>query len=80
MQAIVTKWLPCTNTKPNRIKASCPAGSLTMSSDHGHRHVAEKLVEKLGWTHANYGTLVSGSLSDGSEVHVMTCRDGKGDY
>ena len=55
-QAIVTKWLPSTNTKPSRIKATCDAGTLTMSYDHGldicenHARVAMALVRKLGWT------------------------------
>ncbi len=26
MQAIITKFIPCTNAKPNRIKASCDRG------------------------------------------------------
>jgi hypothetical protein len=31
MQAIITKYLPVTATKPARIKASCSRGSLTIS-------------------------------------------------
>lgn len=30
MQAIITKYIPATNTKPSRIKASCERGSLTV--------------------------------------------------
>ncbi len=33
MQAITTKFLPCTNTKPSRIKATCERGSVTISVD-----------------------------------------------
>lgn len=42
LQAIVTKWLPCTVHKPARIKATCAAGSLTMSI-----HEAENAWEDL---------------------------------
>lgn len=55
MQAIITKFLPCTNTKPSRVKAFCDAGSLTLSWDHGlntdenHTRVAEALAKKLEW-------------------------------
>ncbi len=31
MQAIITKVLPATNTKPTRIKAICARGSMTIS-------------------------------------------------
>jgi hypothetical protein len=33
MQAIETKILPATNTKPTRIKARCERGSITVSAD-----------------------------------------------
>jgi hypothetical protein len=33
MQAIETKLIPCTNTKPTRIKASCERGSIIVSAD-----------------------------------------------
>ena len=31
MQAIIVKVLPCTNTKPTRLKAYCERGSITLS-------------------------------------------------
>lgn len=68
MQAIQTKFLPCTNTKPSRIKAWCDAGSLTLSYAHefeesdAHAYVAKKLSEKLGWTGKYYSELIGGSL------------------
>ena len=34
MQAIVTKYLPATNTKPSRIKAQCARGSITVSMSY----------------------------------------------
>jgi len=55
-QAIQTKWLAPTNTKPSRVKASCRDGNLTLSWDYGldqgenHARVAMALVRKLGWT------------------------------
>lgn len=33
MQAIETKIIPATNTKPTRIKASCERGSIIVSAD-----------------------------------------------
>ena len=33
MQAIETKLIPATNTKPTRIKASCERGSIIVSAD-----------------------------------------------
>ena len=56
MQAITTKYLPATNTKGARIKASCEAGSVTISYPHeaqrGHEAHAEAvyaLADKLDW-------------------------------
>lgn len=34
MQSIVTKYIPATNTKPSRIKATCWRGSVTLSFNH----------------------------------------------
>lgn len=59
MQAITTKYLPATNTKGSRIKASCEAGSVTVSFDHtgtieqAHAKAAITLIAKLGW-HGEY--------------------------
>ena len=73
MQAIVTKYLPATNTRGSRIKAMCEAHSITMSWPHDsndpHRDVALALVKKLGWTN----DLVEGGLplKFGGNVYVM---------
>ena len=73
MQAIQTKYLPCTNSKGSRIKATCAAGSVTVSwnysSDTKLNHVtaALTLCNKLEWS----GDLVTGQLKDGSYVHVF---------
>ncbi len=53
MQAIITKYLPATNSKPSRIKATCERGSLTLSYDHGleageaHRAVCDALCARF---------------------------------
>ena len=56
MQAILTRILPATNTKPTRIKAECARGSLIYSTTHlsvelgsvdAHRLAATALCEKF---------------------------------
>jgi hypothetical protein len=53
MQAITTKYLPATNTKPSRIKAACERGSITVSYDSAgsdedaHVAAAQALVESF---------------------------------
>ena len=53
-QAIITKFISATNTRPSRIKATCWGGSITISYDYSgdesHRLAAQKLIEKLGWS------------------------------
>lgn len=74
MQAIHTKYLPATNTRGSRIKATCEAGSLTIDYPHDlngqacHRRAAEALVARLGW---QYGPLLCGCLPDGSYCFVF---------
>lgn len=52
-QAIETKYLSYTNTKPSRIKAVCNAGSIIVSYDHGlntdenHKAAANALVQAM---------------------------------
>ena len=55
MQAITTKYLPATNTRGSRIKATAGQGqSITVGYDHGapcaHRVAAIALIKKLDWT------------------------------
>lgn len=65
-QAITTKYLPATNNRCSRIKATCDAGSLTISYPHElsgqavHRKAAEALAAKC-WP-AKTGKLLGGSL------------------
>lgn len=53
MQAIITKFIPPTNTRPSRYKAECERGSLTVSADHAlnpeenHRAVCDALCARF---------------------------------
>ncbi len=53
MQAIISKYLPATNFKPSRIKASCERGSVIVSYDSAqneqgvHVWAANKLCERF---------------------------------
>ena len=79
MQAITTKYLPATNTKPSRMKAECAAGSLTLSfsvcdeptlpGKSPHERCAYALFRKLGWD--SQFELASGMTKDGIGVHVL---------
>ena len=68
MKAILTKYLPCTNTRGSRIKASDECGnSITISYPHElnggedtHRAAADALMKKMNWA----GRLVCGSLKN----------------
>ncbi len=62
MKAILTKVIPCTNTKPTRVKAYTEGGnSITLSWDEctnddrlnngqSHLYAAKKLAEKMKWS------------------------------
>ena len=57
MQAIITKYIGLTNTKPGRIKAASGSGChITISYDHAldtfeaHREAAIALCNKLNWS------------------------------
>ena len=70
MQAITTKILGATNTKPVRIKATSGSGvSVTVNKDHGLTEVQEHaqaviaLCKKLDWTHR--GPFLMGGTADG---------------
>lgn len=55
VQAIVTRYLPPTNVKGSRIKATAAAGSLTLHIDHAlnieqnHAAAAKALANKFKW-------------------------------
>lgn len=82
MQAIITKILPATNTRPTRIKASCERGSITVSyyhngAEHGHIDAANALIAKFvrqdGERSPNPWTTprVCGQLPSGDYAHVF---------
>ena len=66
-QAITTKYLGPGNVRGARVKATCEAGSLTISWDHrlnideNHTEAASALAAKLGWNGTWYGGAVKGS-------------------
>lgn len=53
MQAIQTKFLPATNNRGSRIKASCDRGSITipypheLSGDECHREAVRQLLKRF---------------------------------
>lgn len=70
MKAIVTKYLPATNYRPSRIKASdCDGNSVTIPYDSASTDgaafakAAVALCHKMGWTYG--GKLISGGMSNG---------------
>lgn len=73
MQAIETKYLPVTDTKPSRFKATCSAGSIIINYDYSfnyeenHKRAAESLLKKLGW----HNNIATGTLKNGNFVHVL---------
>lgn len=77
VQAIVTKYLPATNFKGSRIKATAAAGSLTLHLDHSlnavnnHAKAAEALADKFGWG----GNWSMGGMPDDSG-YCFVCSNG----
>lgn len=88
MQAIVTKYLCPTNVRGSRYKATCQAGSITVSADDGlnpeqnHKAVCDALCAKMDDANdLRYGIdnrrtwsqpKASGALHDGTWAHVFT--------
>lgn len=66
MQVIITKFLPATETKPARIKATSTGGdSITVAYSYDgndHAIAAKALKDKLGWS----AQMVGGHTSDGT--------------
>jgi hypothetical protein len=80
MQAIITKYLPATNTRSSRIKASCAAHSITVAYDHtldvedNHKAACLALQIKMADIGGHHwrAPMLSGCLPDGSYAHVFT--------
>ena len=86
MQAIITKYLPATNFRGSRIKASCERGSITVSYPHElsgeacHVFAVDALIVRfIREDAARYGTKenpwgkprVVGQIPSGQYVHVF---------
>lgn len=85
MQAIVTSYLPATNTRGARVSAKCTRGQIVISfsfSGEEHREAATALCKKFAKEDAaRYGTrfqdnpwlrpTVQGELPDGRNVFVF---------
>ena len=71
MKAIVTRYLPCTNTKPTRIVATAYGNRLVCSMPQAdiepHKAAAIALCQKMDWS----GELVEGGLPNGDRVFVF---------
>ena len=72
MKAILTKILPCTDTKPTRIKAYTEGGNALILSwsacdtadrtqGEGHLYAAQQLATKMNWS----TDLIGGGTPDG---------------
>ena len=67
LAAIETKFIGPTNCRPSRVKATCQAGSLTLSWDDAldidgnHQAAAKALARKLNWA----GQWIGGHLPRG---------------
>lgn len=72
-QAITTKFIAPTNSRPARIKATADAGSVTVSWDHSkgisdnHRAAALTLADKFAWPR----DLIGGSLPGSGFAFVI---------
>lgn len=85
MQAILTKYLPVTESRGSRIKASCERGSIVipypheLSGDECHRAAVQALLdkftsedEKSGRLHCHWNKqFVTGALPNGDYCHVL---------
>jgi len=68
MKAILTKYIPCSNTRGSRIKAyDCDKNSVTipypheLSGEDVYRLAAVRLCQKMGWD----TDLIGGGLANG---------------
>jgi hypothetical protein len=77
-QAITTKFIPPTDTRGSRVKATAAAGSKTLYWDHAlniednHAAAARALANRFEWSGNWYG----GGLA--REGFVFVCDDGDG--
>lgn len=86
MQTIQTKFIGPTNTRPDRVKASCDVSNITVSWDYGlnsdenHMAAADQLRVKLGWNQKCYSEMVGGHTRYGmvfvfvSDLYTLNSR------
>ena len=75
MKAIITKFIPCTDTKGSRIKASTGTGGQSimisypheLNADEAHLSAAQALCDKMKWSRK----LIQGGLETGESVFVF---------
>ena len=74
MKAIITKYLPCTNYKGSRIKATDTRKNhvtipypYELNTDEAHLKAALALCKKIGWS----TNLIGGGLENGNYVFVF---------
>lgn len=82
LQAITTKYLPPTNTRGARIKATAACGSITIPWDHAlnpcenHHAAARAFTERMEWR-TDEGFIrphAFGALPDGGYVMAFITR------
>lgn len=76
MQAIRTRVIPATNTKPRRIQAKCAARTIYICADHYDRHddahiaARETLLDVMKWRGQHYAPMLAGWFN-GDCYHVF---------
>lgn len=86
MQAIQTKYLPATNVRGSRIKATCDRGSITipypheLSGDEVHREAARQLIAKFNAEDAKEYGPKSVALGRGWNCEFVTGSIPDGSY
>lgn len=79
MQAIETRYLGPTDFRGSRVKATCEAGSITLSwndawdSVQNHDGAARALILRLGWDDAKRGAWYRGAAK-GARGYVYVCN------
>lgn len=78
MQAIQTRYLGPTDYRGSRVKASCQAGSVTLTwydaldTEGNHDAAAFALADKLKWNTGAHGIMMRGASPDGrGNVYVF---------
>lgn len=79
MQALVTTYVPPTNTKAQKIKVTTASGSKSYSWDHSvdahanHKQAAIAHAKSLGWVKAGDKIVFGGNPKDSGYTGVIVC-------